>query len=139
MPRFWLMKSEPETWSWDQQVAQGDEGESWDGVRNYQAAKSMKEMAISDLVFFYHSGKTREIVGICEVIKPYHSDSTDETGRFGMVTIKALKKLSNPVTLKDIKASPELSNLGLVKQSRLSVMSIDEEAWFIIIGMSAND
>ncbi|MTI09457.1 EVE domain-containing protein [Curvivirga aplysinae] len=134
--KYWLMKSEPETWSWEQQVETGEEGEGWDGVRNHQASNFMKEMKLGDQVFFYHSGKTREIVGIVEVCKEYHPDPTDITGRFGMVSVKALKTVQMPVSLKMIKSDPRLSELALIKQSRLSVMPIPEDAWHIILGMA---
>ena len=100
---YWLMKSEPGTWSWQDQVDKGNEGEGWDGVRNYQASNNMKAMELGDLAFFYHSVSEKSIVGIVEVIEKYHPDPTDASGRFGMVTVKALKSVSNPVSLSDIK------------------------------------
>ncbi|MDX1739150.1 MAG: EVE domain-containing protein [Alphaproteobacteria bacterium] len=136
MTKHWLLKSEPESWSWDQQVAQGEAGEGWDGVRNYQASNFMKQMKVGDLCFFYHSGKSREIVGIVEVCKTYHPDPTDTKGRFGMVRVKAVQPLKKPVSLTAIKARDDLQDLPLIRQSRLSVMPISSEAWFQIIEMS---
>ncbi|MBP5857928.1 EVE domain-containing protein [Marivibrio halodurans] len=129
---YWLIKSEPGTWSWDDQVAKGDVGEGWDGVRNYQASNNMKAMKIGDHAFFYHSVNEKRIVGVVEVIEEYHPDPTDESGRFGMVTVKAVEPMPNPVTLADIKADPALADLPLIKQSRLSVMPIPADAWSMI-------
>ncbi|MCR9222296.1 MAG: EVE domain-containing protein [Alphaproteobacteria bacterium] len=126
---YWLMKSEPGTWSWDDQVAKGDEGEGWDGVRNYQASNNMKAMKVGDRAFFYHSVNEKRVVGIVEVIEEYHPDPTDASGRFGMVTVKAVEAVPDPVTLADIKAEPDLADLPLIRQSRLSVMPIPEPAW----------
>lgn len=126
---YWLMKSEPGTWSWDDQVAKGDEGEGWDGVRNYQASNNMKAMKRGDRAFFYHSVNEKRIVGIVEVIEEYHPDPTDASGRFGMVTVKAVEAMPDPVTLADVKAEPDLADLPLIRQSRLSVMPIPEDAW----------
>lgn len=126
---YWLMKSEPGTWSWDDQVAKGAEGEGWDGVRNYQASNNMKAMKIGDRAFFYHSVNEKRIVGIVEVIEEYHPDPTDASGRFGMVTVQAVEPMPEPVTLAQIKAEPDLADLPLIKQSRLSVMPIPESAW----------
>ena len=119
------MKSEPDVWSIDQQTKAGLKGAPWDGVRNYQAAKNLKSMKKGDLCFFYHSNIGKEIVGIVEVIKEAYLDKTDKSGRFVAVTVRFTKKLSNPVTLEDIKKNKELSHLSLIKQSRLSVMPID--------------
>ena len=121
---YWLFKSEPNTWSWDQQVQKGDQGEGWDGVRNYQAANNMKAMSIGDLGFFYHSVKEKRIVGIVDVIAPYHPDPTDASGRFGMVTIRAITPMVRPVTLAEIKAEESLADLALVRQARLSVVPV---------------
>ena len=132
---YWLIKSEPNTWSWDDQVKKGEEGEGWDGVRNYQASNNMKAMKLGDWAFFYHSVKEKQIVGIVEVCEEYHPDGTDPTGRFGMVTVKAIRPFEKPVTLADIKATPELSELSLIKQSRLSVMPIDGKSWALICKM----
>lgn len=130
---YWLMKSEPETWSWDAQVKKGTE--TWNGVRNHQAANNMKAMALKDQAFFYHSGEERRIVGIVEIVKLYHPDPTDETGRFGMVSVKTLKPLTRPVTLAEIKAEPSLAQLALVRHTRLSVMPIDAASWKKILKM----
>ena len=132
---YWLFKSEPGTWSWDDQVKKGKVGEGWDGVRNYQASNNMKAMKKGDLGFFYHSVNEKQIVGIVEVIKEYHPDPTDEKGRFGMVTVKAMKPVPNPVTLADIKAGPKLADMALVKQSRLSVTPITLAQWKLICKM----
>ena len=129
---YWLMKSEPSTWSWEQQIQAGAKGEGWDGVRNYQASNNMKKMEIGDLCFFYHSVKERDIVGIVKVIKTYHPDPTDKTKRFGMVRIAKYKSLVNKVNLDQIKNDKRLIHLALVKQSRLSVMPIDKKSWTII-------
>ncbi len=136
---YWLMKSEPGTWSWDDQVKKGKEGEGWDGVRNYQASNNMKAMKIGDRCFFYHSVNEKQIVGIVEVIEEYHPDPTDAKGRFGMVTVMAVKPFEKPVTLADIKAEPRLENLSLIKQSRLSVMPIDKASWNLICKMGETD
>ena len=129
---YWLMKSEPSTWSWEQQIKAGAKGEGWDGVRNYQASNNMKKMEIGDLCFFYHSVKERDIVGIVKVIKTYHPDPTDKTKRFGMVRIAKYKSMVNKVNLDQIKNDKRLIHLALVKQSRLSVMPIDKKSWTII-------
>lgn len=129
---YWLFKSEPNTWGWDDQVKKGDEGEGWDGVRNYQASNNMKAMKVGDLGFFYHSVNEKQIVGIVEVIEEYHPDPTDAKGRFGMVTVKAVKPFETPVTLAEIKEDERLADLPLIKQSRLSVMPIPEDAWKIL-------
>ena len=130
------MKSEPDVWSIDQQKKAGAKGAPWDGVRNYQAAKNLKNMQNGDLCFFYHSNIGKEIVGIVEVIREAYLDKTDKTGRFVAVTVNFKKKLPNPVTLKDIRNMKQLSHLALIKQSRLSVMPIDYKSWKIIINMS---
>jgi predicted RNA-binding protein with PUA-like domain len=132
---YWLFKSEPNTWGWDDQVAKGDEGEGWDGVRNYQASNNMKAMKIGDLGFFYHSVNEKQIVGIVEVIEEYHPDPTDPKERFGMVTVKAVKPFEKPVTLAEIKADERLADLPLIKQSRLSVMPIPENEWHMLCAM----
>jgi predicted RNA-binding protein with PUA-like domain len=130
---YWLMKSEPGNWSWDDQVKDGVA--EWDGVRNYQAANNMKAMKIGDRAFFYHSVKERLVVGIVEVVKEYYPDPTDASGRFGMVDIKALRPFKRPVSLAEIKAEPELQDIALVRQSRLSVMPVTAEEWRIICAM----
>ncbi|NDG36594.1 MAG: EVE domain-containing protein [Alphaproteobacteria bacterium] len=133
--QYWLMKSEPSSWSWQNQLDRGRAGESWDGVRNYQAANNMKAMQIGDLVFFYHSVDEKQIVGIAEICALYHPDPTDITGRFGMVTVRAIKDMQKPVSLADIKAEPRLAGLALVRQSRLSVVPVSEEDWQLILAM----
>ncbi|WP_420402252.1 EVE domain-containing protein [Nisaea sp.] len=133
---YWLFKSEPNTWSWDDQVRKGAEGEGWDGVRNYQASNNMKAMKVGDLGFFYHSVNEKQIVGIVEVIEEYHPDPTDAKGRFGMVTVKAVKPVEKPVTLADIKAEPRLEDFALVRQSRLSVVPVTDDQWKLILGMA---
>lgn len=125
----WLLKSEPETWSWKDQLARGATGEPWDGVRNHQATNYLKAMSKGDRAFFYHSGQERAVVGIVEVIKPYYPDARDKTGRFGMVDVKAVEALPRPVTLAAIKAEPALSDLLLVRNSRLSVLPVPADAW----------
>jgi predicted RNA-binding protein with PUA-like domain len=132
---YWLFKSEPNTWSWDQQVQKGDQGEGWDGVRNYQAANNMKAMSIGDLGFFYHSVKEKRIVGIVDVIAPYHPDPTDASGRFGMVTIRAITPMVRPVTLAEIKAEESLADLTLLRQARLSVVPVSSAEWNYILTM----
>ena len=134
--KYWLLKSEPDVWSIDQQIKSGPKGAAWDGVRNYQAANNLKEMKKGDLCFFYHSNIGKEIVGIVEVIKESYLDKTDKSGRFVAVTVKFKEKLKRPVTLIEIKKNKELSQLSLIKQSRLSVMSIDSKSWKILIRMS---
>jgi predicted RNA-binding protein with PUA-like domain len=133
---YWLFKSEPGAWSWDDQVAKGDVGEGWNGVRNYQAANNMKAMVVGDRGFFYHSVDEKRIVGIVEVIETYHPDPTDEFGRFGMVTIKAIKPVNKPVTLADVKAEPRLEGFALVRQSRLSVVPVTDDQWELLCGMA---
>jgi predicted RNA-binding protein with PUA-like domain len=132
---YWLMKSEPSTWSWQNQLDRGDAGEGWDGVRNYQASNNMKAMEIGDLAFFYHSVNEKQIVGIAEVIQLYHPDPTDVSGRFGMVTIRAVKSMQVPVRLAQIKADDRLQDMALVRQSRLSVTSVSADQWAIIMAM----
>ena len=130
--QYWLMKSEPNVWSIDQQKKAGAKGTPWDGVRNYQAAKNLKSMKKGDFCFFYHSNIGKEIVGVIEVIKEAYLDKTDQSGRFVAVTVKFIEKLSKPITLESIKKSKELSHLALIKQSRLSVMPIDSKSWKIL-------
>lgn len=131
----WLIKSEPGSWSWDDQMARGDKGEHWDGVRNHQAAKNLKAMKVGDRAFFYHSVDEKRIVGIVEVIREAYPDPSDPTGRFVMVDVKAVMPVPKPVTLADIKADPDLQDLPLVRQSRLSVVPIPAEAWKKICNM----
>ena len=132
---YWLLKSEPDAWSWDNQVKEG--ASMWDGVRNYQARNNLKEMKKNDLCFFYHSVKERSIVGIVKVVKEYYLDPTDKTDRFVVVDVKAVKKLKNPVSLDQIKENNKLKDIALVKQSRLSVMPINKIEWEEIIKMSS--
>jgi predicted RNA-binding protein with PUA-like domain len=134
--KYWLMKSEPDVWSIDQQIKAGNKGAPWDGVRNYQAAKNLKTMKQGDQCFFYHSNIGKEIVGVVEVIKEHYLDKTDQSGRFVAVTVKFLNKLKKPVTLEEIKKNKELRHLSLIKQSRLSVMPIDSKSWKILNKMS---
>lgn len=134
--RYWLFKSEPSTWSWDDQVAKGDAGEEWNGVRNYQARNFMREMKVGDRGFFYHSQSEKAIVGIVEVIAEAHPDSTTDDERWECVDIKALQAVKHPVTLDDVKAEPRLENMVLVKNSRLSVQPVSEEEWGVICGMA---
>ena len=129
---YWLLKSEPDVWSIDQQIKAGSKGVIWDGVRNYQAAKNLKEMKIGDLCFFYHSNIGKEIVGIVKVIKESFIDPMDKEKKFVAVRVKFEKKLKNPVTLKNIKKIKELQQLPLIKQTRLSVMPIDSKSWKIL-------
>ena len=134
--KYWLFKSEPSTWSWDQQVAKGDVGEEWDGVRNYQARNFMLEMAVGDQGFFYHSQKEKAVVGTVEVIAEAHPDSTTDDDRWECVDIKALEPVVSPVTLDQIKADDRLSNMVLVNNSRLSVQPVTAEEWRIVCEMA---
>jgi len=129
----WLMKSEPGAWSWDDQVTKGVE--HWDGVRNHQASNAMKAMRLGDEAFFYHSVNEKRIVGIVRVVREYYPDHTDPKGRFGMVDVEAVRPLPQPVTLAQIKAEPRLADLPLIRQSRLSVMPIPDDAWALICDM----
>jgi len=130
--RYWLFKSEVSTWSWDQQVAKGDAGEEWDGVRNYQARNFMREMKLGDLGFFYHSQKEKEIVGIVEVCAEAHPDSSTEDDRWECVDIRAVKPVPKPVTLEQCKAEPRLKDMVLLNNSRLSVQPVTEAEWKIV-------
>ncbi len=134
---YWLVKSEPKKWSWDDHVRDGVA--EWDGVRNYQAANNMKAMTIGDRAFFYHSVDEKRIVGILEVAREYYPDPSDPKGRFGMVDFKALMPVPEPVTLAQIKQDPALADLPLIKQSRLSVMPIDDDAWAHICRLGGVD
>jgi predicted RNA-binding protein with PUA-like domain len=131
----WLYKSEPSVWSWDHQVAQGAKGTSWNGVRNHGAKLNLMAMKRGDQGFFYHSNEGKAVVGIVEVIKEYYPDPTDETGRFGMVDVKAVKPLRRPVTLDEIKAEPKLKGMILVNNSRLSVQPVTDQEWTLICRM----
>lgn len=130
--RYWLFKSEPSTWSWDDQMAKGEAGEEWDGVRNYQARNFMREMAVGDRGFFYHSQSEKAVVGIVEICAEAHPDSTTDDDRWDCVDIKALKPVKRPVTLEMIKQDPRLSDMILVRNSRLSVQPVTETEWAII-------
>ena len=132
--KYWLLKSEPDAWSWDNQVKEG--ASMWDGVRNYQARNNLKEMKKNDLCFFYHSVTERSIVGIVKVVKEYYPDPTDNTDRFVVVDVKATKKLKKPVSLDQIKENNKLKDIALIKQSRLSVMPLKKTEWDIIMKMS---
>ena len=134
--QYWLLKSEPDVWSIEQQKDSGIKGVQWDGVRNYQAAKNLKNMKKGDLCFFYHSNIGKEIVGIVKVIKEFYPDKTDKTGRFVAVTVQFKSKFSKTVRLENIKKNKDLSHLALIKQSRLSVMPVDYKSWKIINNMS---
>lgn len=131
----WLFKSEPKTWSWDQQVAAGAKGTFWNGVRNHLAKKQLMAMQIGERGFFYHSNEDKAVVGVVEVIKTYYPDHTDESGKFGMVDIKAVAPFARPVTLAEIKSDPRLSEMVLVNNSRLSVQPVSEAEWELILAL----
>lgn len=133
---YWLFKSEPNTFSWDDLVAKGDKGEEWDGVRNHLAKNQMQKMAIGDLGFFYHSVNEKRIVGIVEVIAEAHPDSTDETGKWECVDIKAVAPMPKPVELKEVRETPGLTEMMLVKNSRLSVQPVTDSEWRQILEMA---
>lgn len=133
--RHWLFKSEPESWSWEQQVAAGAAGTHWNGVRNHLAKQQMMAMRLGDHGFFYHSNEGREIVGIVEVIREYYPDPTDATARFGMVDVKAVRPLPQPVTLGTVKATPALAKMALVTSMRLSVQPVMDEEWALVCRM----
>ena len=132
----WLMKSEPESWSWAQQVAAGAKGTGWDGVRNHQAKAHMKAMKVGDTAFFYHSGEERAVAGIVEIIGTYVPDPSDKAGKFGMVQVCAKLPLPHPVTLAAIKAEAHLADMVLVRNSRLSVQPVTAVEWKAVIAMS---
>lgn len=136
---YWLFKSEPSTWSWDDQVAKGATGEEWDGVRNYQARNFMREMKIGDRGFFYHSQKEKAVVGIVEVCATAHPDSTTDDERWDCVDIRAVRPFGQPVTLEMIKADGRLDDMILVKNSRLSVQPVTQEEWNIICDLGQTD
>ena len=131
----WLFKSEPSAWSYEMQVAAGKKGTEWTGVRNHSAKLNMMAMKLGDRGFFYHSNEGKAIVGIVEVIKLFHPDPTDESGKFGMVDIKAVKALPRPVTLEEVKAEPRLTKMALVANSRLSVQPVTDEEWKLVCEM----
>ena len=135
--QYWLLKSEPDVWSIDQQKKSGSKGADWDGVRNYQAANNLKKMKKGDVCFFYHSNIGKEIVGIVEVIKTAFIDPTDKEKRFVAVKVKYKNKLKVPVSLENIKKNKDLKDIALIKQSRLSVMPIDTKCWKIILKMGS--
>ena len=132
---YWLLKSEPDVWSIEQQKKAGSKGVSWDGVRNFQAANNLKKMCVGDLCFFYHSNIGKEIVGIVKVVKTAFTDKTDKKKRFVAVQVRFVQKLNTPVSLEKIKKTKNISHLPLIKQSRLSVMPIDYKSWKIIYNM----
>jgi predicted RNA-binding protein with PUA-like domain len=133
--KYWLFKTEPETFSWEMQKKKGAKGEPWSGVRNWTAAGNMKAMTKGDLGFFYHTGDEKQIVGIVEVIGEYRPDPTDEAGKFGLVDVKAVKDVPRPVTLAEVKATPKLAQMSLVKSFRLSVQPVTAEEWKLICKM----
>ena len=133
--RYWLFKSEPSTWSWDDQLGRGDAGQEWDGVRNYQARNNMREMKVGDRGFFYHSQTEKAVVGIVEVCAKAHPDSTTEDDRWECVDIRAVAPVPQPVTLEVIKKTPELARMVLVNNTRLSVQPVSDEEWRIICNM----
>ena len=133
---YWLLKTEPETFSWDHQVKRGAKGEPWTGVRNFTARRHMKEMKKGDLAFFYHTGDEKQIVGIVEVIRESYKDPTDADGKFLAVDVKAIEPLPKPVTLSAIKAEPRLKDMALVKYSRLSVQPVTPAEWKIVCHMA---
>tara|TARA_Y100000590_G_C15618972_1_gene976837 strand:- start:238 stop:657 length:420 start_codon:yes stop_codon:yes gene_type:complete len=130
--KYWLLKTEPEDWCLDDQIKTNKKGSVWDGVRNFQARNNLKLMSINDLCFFYHTGKEKKIVGIVKVIKEYFPDKSDLTQNFGSIMVRYYKKFKSPVSLEIIKKHSLLRHLPLIKQSRLSVMSIDSKSWKII-------
>jgi predicted RNA-binding protein with PUA-like domain len=132
----WLLKSEPSTWSWEQQVEAGAKGTFWNGVRNHLAKKHLMAMQKGEQAFFYHSNEERAIVGIVQLIKTYYPDPTDETGKFGMVDVKAVRRLKRPVTLAEIKAEPRLSDMVLVNNSRLSVQPVADAEWKVVLELA---
>ncbi|GGH29363.1 Predicted RNA-binding protein, contains PUA-like domain [Cribrihabitans marinus] len=136
---YWLFKSEPSTWSWDQQVAKGETGEEWDGVRNYQARNFMREMALGDRGFFYHSQSEKTVVGIVEVCAESHPDSTTDDDRWDCVDIKAVRGFTRPVTLEQIKGDERLSEMVLVRNSRLSVQPVTEAEWRVVCALGQTD
>ncbi len=133
---YWLFKSEPNAWSWDDQVAAGRKGSEWDGVRNFQARNMMRAMNKGDRGFFYHSVDAKEIVGIVEVIKPAHPDSTDDTGKWECVDLRAVEPLKNPVSLETVKSEPALADMVLAKNSRLSVQPVTDDEWATVLRLA---
>ncbi|MCY3983515.1 MAG: EVE domain-containing protein [Roseovarius sp.] len=133
---YWLFKSEPSTWSWEEQMAKGEIGEEWDGIRNYQARNFMRDMRIGDRGFFYHSQTEKAVVGVVEIAAEAHPDSTTDDERWECVDVKAVKPVKKPVTLKMIKSEPRLSEMVLVKNSRLSIQPVTEEEWTVVCEMA---
>ena len=133
--QYWLMKSEPDVWSLDQQKKAGVKGATWDGVRNYQARNNLKKMKLGDQFFFYHTGDEKKIVGVGKVMKEFFLDKRDKTGKFGSIMVRSYKSFKTPITLNDIKNNRLLGHLALLKQSRLSVMPIDSKSWKVICKM----
>jgi predicted RNA-binding protein with PUA-like domain len=131
----WLLKTEPSSWSWDQQVAAGETGTFWNGVRNHAAKQNLMAMKVGEQAFFYHSNQGKAIVGIVEIIKPYYPDPTDQTGTFGMVDVKAVRPLRTPVTLEAVKAEPALKDMALVRYPRLSVQPVTDAEWALVCRM----
>ena len=136
---YWLFKSEPSTWSWDQQVAKGEAGEEWDGVRNYQARNFMRQMKIGDRGFFYHSQKEKAVVGIVEVCAESHPDTTTDDERWECVDIKAVRAFVEPVSLDQIKADGRLDDMVLVKNSRLSVQPVSDDEWVVVCALGKTE
>lgn len=132
---YWLVKSEPSVWSWDQQVAKGAAGEAWTGVRNHSAKQHLMRMKLGERAFYYHSNEGKEIVGIAEIIREHYPDPTDPSGKFVCVDLKAVQPLKNPVTLAAIKTEPKLAEMALLKQSRLSVQPVTDAEWRLICQM----
>ena len=137
--RYWLMKSEPDTWGWDHQAARGSTGAEWHGVRNYQARNNMRQMQLGDRAFFYHSNVGKEIVGIIEVIARSHPDSTTEDPRWDCVDVRALEKLERAVSLEVCKADPRLANMVLVNNTRLSVQPVTDDEWRVVCSLGGID
>ncbi len=133
---YWLFKSEPNTWGWNDQVKEGDKGAEWDGVRNHQANNFMKEMKVGDFGFFYHSVNEKQVVGIVRIVREHYPDDTDASGRFGMVDVAAVDPVPTPVTLAQIKVEPGLEDMILVKNSRLSVQPVTNKEWKIVCRMA---
>ena len=136
---YWLFKSEPDVWGWDDQVAKGEVGEEWDGIRNYQARNNMREMKIGDLGFFYHSRTGLEIVGIVEVCAESHPDSTTDDDRWDCVDVRAVRPFTRPVSITEIKSDPRLSEMVLVKNSRLSVQPVTDDEWRMVCDLGQTD
>lgn len=139
MPSYWLFKSEPDAFSWDDLVSRGPKGESWDGVRNYQARNNMRAMKIGDLGFFYHSNEGKDVVGVCRVIATVHPEAKDETGKWECVDVTAVAPVPKPVTLEAIKVNPKLADMVLVNNSRLSVQPVAADEWKEVCRMGGFD